>query len=70
MAHPTPIKALLTTTLRPLAMALAGSVAPGVKLVDQGLHQDCTPKKMAEFERQLADLLRCARSDAGYWLGS
>ena len=58
MAHPAPIKALLTTTLRPLAIELSGSLAHGVKLVDQFLHQDCTPKKMAEFERQLADLLR------------
>lgn len=58
MAHPTPIKVALTTTLRPLALELSGSLAHGVKLVDQFLHHEPTPETMAQFERQLRELLR------------
>ena len=58
MAHPTPIKVLLTTTLQPLAMDLSGSLAHGVKLVDQFLSHEPSPETMARFERRLADLLR------------
>ena len=58
MAHPTPIKVLLTTTLQPLAMDLSGSLAHGVKLIDQFLHHKSRPETMAQFERQLCELLR------------
>ena len=58
MAHPTPIKVLLATTLQPLAMELSGSLAHGAKLVDQVLHQEPTPQRMMQFERELSDLLR------------
>ena len=58
MAHPTPIKVLLTTTLQPLAMDLSGSLAYGVKLVDAFLHHEPTPETTVQFERQLQELLR------------
>jgi hypothetical protein len=58
MVHPTPIKVLLTTTLRPLVGQLSGSLAHGVRLLDQFLHNEPTPQKMAEFERKLSTLLR------------
>ena len=58
MAHPTPIKVLLTTTLQPLALDLSGSLAYGVRLVEQFLHHEPSPETMVQFERQLCDLLR------------
>jgi hypothetical protein len=58
MIHPTPTKVLLTTTLRPLVVQLSGSLAHGAKLIDQFLHQEPTPQKMATFERELRTLLR------------
>jgi hypothetical protein len=58
MVHPTPIKVLLTTTLRPLVGQLSGSLAHGVRLLDQFLHNEPTPQKMAEFERKRSTLLR------------
>jgi hypothetical protein len=42
-----PTKVLLTTTLRPLAVPLSGSLAQGVRLVEQCLHDEPTPQKMA-----------------------
>ena len=50
MVHTTPTKVLLTTTLRPLVVQLSGSLAQGVRLLDQCLHEEPTPQKMAEFE--------------------
>ena len=38
MVHTTPTKVLLTTTLRPLVVQLSGSLAQGVRLLDQCLH--------------------------------
>jgi len=58
MVHPTPTKVLLTTTLRPLVAQLSGSLAHGVRLLEQFLHNEPTPQKMAEFERELSTLLR------------
>jgi hypothetical protein len=58
MGHPTPTKVLLTTPLRPLVAQLSGSLAPGVHLLDQCLHNEPTPQNMAEFERELSTLLR------------
>ena len=58
MVHPTPTKVLLTTTLRPLVGQLSGSLAQGVRLLDQVLHDEPTPLKMREFERALRVLLR------------
>ena len=58
MVHTTPSKVLLTTTLRPLVGQLSGSLAHGVQLIDQFLHNEPTPQKMAEFERELSLLIR------------
>ena len=58
MVHTTPTKVLLTTTLRPLVVQLSGSLAQGVRLLDQCLHEEPTPQKMAKFERELSTLLR------------
>jgi hypothetical protein len=58
MVHPTPTKVLLTTTLRPLVAQLSGALAHGVRLLEQCLHNEPTPQKMAEFERELSTLLR------------
>ena len=58
MAHPTPIKVLLTTTLEPLTLELSGSLAQGARLVEQFLHHEPSPETMARFEQQLAELLR------------
>jgi hypothetical protein len=57
MAHPTPTKDLLTTTLQPLAMELSGSLAHGARLVAQFLEQEPSPEKMMRFERELGALL-------------
>jgi len=58
MVHPTPTQVLLTTTLRPLVAQLSGALAHGVRLLDQCLHNEPTPQKMAEFERALSTLWR------------
>jgi hypothetical protein len=58
MVHPTPTKVLLTTTLRPLVTQLSGSLAHGVRLLDQFLHDEPTPQQMAKFEWELRTLLR------------
>lgn len=58
LVHRTPIKVLLTTTLPPLVAQLSGSLAQGVRLLDQVLHDEPTPQKMATFEEELRTLLR------------
>ena len=58
LVHPTPTKVLLTTTLRPVVGQLSGSLAQGVRLIDQCLHEEPTPQKMATFEWALNALLR------------
>ena len=58
MIHTTPTKVLLTTTLRPVVVQLSGSLAQGVRLLDQCLHEEPTPQKMATFEWALNALLR------------
>ena len=58
MVHTTPTKVLLTTTLRPLVVQLSGALARGVRLIDQLLHDEPTPQKMAAFEGKLSTLLR------------
>lgn len=58
MVHTTPTKVLLTTTLRPLMVQLSGALARGVRLIDQFLHDEPTPQKMAAFEGELSTLLR------------
>lgn len=58
MVHPTPIKVLLTPTLRPLVGHLSGALAQGVRLLEQFLHNEPTPQKRAAFERELSTLLR------------
>ena len=58
MVHTTPTKVLLTTTLRPLVGQLSGSLAHGVRLLDQFLHDEPTPQKMTACERELRALLR------------
>ena len=58
MGHTTLTKVLLTTTLRPLVGQLSGSLAQGVRLIQQCLHEEPTPQKMATFERELSALLR------------
>lgn len=58
MVHIPSTKVLLTTTLRPVVAQLSGSLAQGVRLLDQFLHDEPTPQKMATFERELSTLLR------------
>jgi hypothetical protein len=58
MIHPTPIKVLLTTTFEPLVRQLSGSLARGVRLIDQFVHDEPTPQNMMTFERDLSILLR------------
>jgi hypothetical protein len=58
VVHTTPTKVLLTTTLQPLVGQLSGSLAHGVRLLDQFLHDEPTPQKMAEFAWELNGLLR------------
>ena len=58
MIHTTPVKVLLATTLQPLVVQLSGSLAQGAKLIDQCIHQEPTPQKMAAFEQALSLLLQ------------
>jgi hypothetical protein len=58
MVQSTPTKVLLTTPLQPLVFQLSGPLAPGVKLIDQFLHNEPTPQKMAHFAWELHVLLR------------
>lgn len=58
MGHSTPTKVLLATTLQPLVAQLSGSLAQSARLIARCLHDEPTPKKMAEFERTLHALLR------------
>jgi hypothetical protein len=53
MVHTTSTKVLLTTTLRPVVAQLSGVLAQGVRLLDQCLHDELTPQKMATFEGEL-----------------
>jgi hypothetical protein len=50
MVHPTPTKVLLTTTLRPLVAQLSGSLAHGVRLLDQFLHDEPTPQQKQHLQ--------------------
>jgi hypothetical protein len=58
MVHTTPTKVLLTTTLRPVVGQLSGSLAHGVRLLDQCLRDEPTPQKMTAFAWELRALLR------------
>jgi hypothetical protein len=58
MVHPTPTKVLLTTTFEPLVRQLSGSLARGVRLIEQFLHDEPTPTTTMIFERDLSALLR------------
>jgi hypothetical protein len=58
MIHPTPTKVLLTTTFDPLVRQLSGSLARGVRLLEQFLHDEPTPTTTMIFERELSALLR------------
>jgi len=58
MVHTTPTKVLVTPTFQPLVAHLSGALAPGVRLLDQCLHDAPTPQKMARFEGALHALLR------------
>ena len=58
MVHTAPSKVLLTTTFEPLVMQLSGSLARGVRLIDQFVQDEPTPQKMMSFERELSALLR------------
>lgn len=58
MIHPTPTKVLLTTTFEPLVRQLSGSLARGVRLIEQFLHDEPTPTTTMIFERELSALLR------------
>jgi hypothetical protein len=58
MIYPTPTKVLLTTTFAPLVMQLAGSLARGVRLIEQFLQNEPTPEKTMAFELDLNALLR------------
>jgi hypothetical protein len=58
MIHPMPTQVLLTTTFEPLVRQLSGSLARGVRLIDQFLQDDLTPQKMMTFEGELSALLR------------
>jgi hypothetical protein len=56
MVHTTPTQVLLTTTLRPLVVQLSGALARGVRLIEQLLHDEPTPQKLAAFEGELSTL--------------
>ena len=58
MIHPMPTQVLLTTTFEPLVKQLSGSLARGVRLIDQFLQDDPTPQKTMAFEGELSALLR------------
>ena len=58
MIHPMPTQVLLTTTFEPLVRQLSGSLARGVRLIDQFLHDDLTPQRVMTFEGGLSALLR------------
>ena len=58
MIHPMPTQVLLTTTFEPLVKQLSGSLARGVRLIDQFLQDDPTPQKTMAFEGELSVLLR------------
>ena len=58
MVHSTPTKVLLTTTLEPLVIQLSGSLARGVRLIEQFIQHEPTPQKMMAFESELSALLR------------
>jgi len=58
MIHPTPTKVLLTTTFEPLVRQLSGSLARGVRLIEQFVHDEPTPTTTMIFERELSALLR------------
>lgn len=68
MGHTTPTKVLLTTTFEPRVMQLSGSLARGVRLIDQFLQDEPTPQKMMTFEHELSALLREAGRRIMAWV--
>ena len=62
MVHTTPTKVLLTTTLRPLVVQLSGSLAHGVRLLDQFLG-------LAAKEQGVSFSTFRAPQVFGHWLG-
>jgi hypothetical protein len=58
MIHPMPTQVLLTTTFESLVKQLSGSLARGVRLIDQFIHEPPTPQKTMAFESELNTLLR------------
>jgi hypothetical protein len=63
MIHPTPAKVLLATTLQPLVVQLSGSLAHGARLIDQFLHDEPRPQKIALQEHSAVNV-RLAPSEA------
>lgn len=58
MIHPMPTQVLLATTFEPLVKQLSGSLARGIRLLDQFIQDAPTPQKMMAFEGELSALLR------------
>jgi hypothetical protein len=58
MIHPMPTRTLLTTTFEPLVIQLSGSLARGVRLIEQFVQREPTPQHTMDFERELSQLLR------------
>jgi hypothetical protein len=56
MRHTMSTKVLLATTLQPAVVQLSGLLVHSAKLMDQCLHHEPTPQKMATFERELSVL--------------
>jgi hypothetical protein len=68
MIHPTPTKVLLTTTFESLVMQLSGSLARGIRLLDQFLQDEPTPQTTMAFELGLSALLRDVGRRIMAWL--
>ncbi len=56
--HPTSTKVVLTTTVRLVVAQLSGALAQGVRLLEQLLHDEPTPQKMAMVEAEISARLR------------
>jgi hypothetical protein len=67
MIPPMPTQVLLTTTFESLVKQLSGSLARGVRLIDQFIHETPTPQKMMAFESELSALLREAGRRSMAW---
>ena len=71
LVHPTPPKVLWTPTVRPLGAQRAGSLAHGVRLLAQCLHNEPPSRRPGRWRHWRGNSAHCGeREAAAFWPGA